>query len=64
MHHPDGMLWIRRPDRAHSHHADKVPLSAVAPTLLDLLGIERPSTMKHRSILQPGERREPALSHA
>ena len=26
MHHPDGMFWIRRPDRAHSHHAEKVPL--------------------------------------
>ena len=63
MHHPDGMLWIRRPDRAHSHHADKVPLSAVAPTLLDLLGIDAPSTMKHGSILRPA-RREPALSHA
>ena len=64
MHHPDGMLWIRRPDRARSHHADKVPLSAVAPTLLDLLGIEPPSTMKDTSILRPGERREPALTHA
>ena len=64
MHHPDGMLWIRRPDRVHSYHADKVPLSAVAPTLLDLLGIEGPATMKHRSILSSDGRREPALSHA
>jgi hypothetical protein len=64
MHHPDGMLWIRRPDRAHSQHADKVPLSAVAPTLLDLLGIGKPSTMKNGSILSPVERRAPALSHA
>lgn len=64
MHHPDGMLWIRRPDRVHSYHAEKVPLSAVAPTLLDLLGIEGPAAMKHRSILSPDGRREPALSHA
>jgi hypothetical protein len=64
MHHPDGMLWIRRPNRSHSQHAEKVPLSAVAPTLLDLLGIERPSTMKDTSILSSGERRAPALTHA
>lgn len=65
MHHPDGMLWIRRPDRAHSHHADKVPLAAVAPTLLDLLGIAPPASMKHQSILRkPQHVSEPALTHA
>lgn len=63
MHHPDGMLWIRRPDRTHAHHADKVPLSAVAPTLLDLLGLDAPSTMKNHSVLRLHERGEPALSH-
>ena len=62
MHHPDGMFWIRRADRAHTDHAEKVPLSAVAPTLLDLLGIQPPSTMQ-ASALKRGER-EPALTHA
>ncbi len=51
MHHPDGMLWIRQPSRQHSHHGKKVPLAAVAPTLLDLLGIARPATMKEYSVL-------------
>jgi hypothetical protein len=63
MHHPDGMLWIREPGRDHSHHSEKVPLSAVAPTLLDLLGIEKPASMKDQSIRRakkPGL--EPALS--
>ena len=62
MHHPDGMLWIRRRDRVHTDHAEKVPLAAVAPTLLDLLGIPAPATMQ-TSVLRDG-RREPALTHA
>jgi hypothetical protein len=52
MHHPDGMLWIRQPGRRHTQHGGKVPLSAVAPTLLDLLGIEKPSSMIGESILR------------
>jgi hypothetical protein len=56
MHHPDGMLWIRKPARNHSHHGEKVPLAAVAPTLLDLLGIEKPASMKERSVFQLSER--------
>jgi hypothetical protein len=51
MHHPDGMLWIREPARRHSQHGGKVPLAAVAPTLLDLLGIDKPPSMKESSIL-------------
>jgi bisphosphoglycerate-independent phosphoglycerate mutase (AlkP superfamily) len=49
-------LWIREPARRHSHHAEKVPLAAVAPTLLDLLGIEKPASMKERSVFQVSER--------
>ena len=56
MHHPDGMLWIREPDRRHSHHEEKVPLAAVAPTLLDLLGIEKPASMKESSVLHVSDR--------
>jgi hypothetical protein len=65
MHHPDGMLWIRGATRRHSQHADKVPLSAVAPTLLDLMGIGKPASMKAESILQAAQQgREPALTGA
>ena len=53
MHHPDGMFWIRRPDRRHALHAGKVPLSDVAPTLVDLLGLSKPPSMKGESVLGP-----------
>jgi hypothetical protein len=63
MQHPDGMLWIRRPGRQHAEHAQKVPLSAVAPTLLDLLGIPKPTSMKSDSVLgTPEAAREAAFS--
>jgi hypothetical protein len=45
MHHPDGILWIRTPTRKHSVHEPKVPLLAVAPTLLHLLGLPKLKTM-------------------
>ena len=56
MHHPDGMLWIREPSKQHSQHSAKVPLAAVAPTLLDLLGIPKPESMKDNSILRAAAR--------
>lgn len=40
MHHPDGIFWIRRLDRHHAVHADRVPLVDVAPTLLALQGVD------------------------
>jgi hypothetical protein len=45
MHHPDGILWIRRPDHRHQTTTAKVPLTAVAPTLLNLLSVPAPSHM-------------------
>jgi hypothetical protein len=45
MHHPDGMCWIRTPDRVHAVHPGKEPLVNVAPTLCRLLDIEPPETM-------------------
>jgi hypothetical protein len=45
MHHPDGMLWIRMPERRHRLHPDKVCLASVAPTILELLSLPRPSHM-------------------
>lgn len=44
-HHPEGILWIGRPAGHYVLHDAAVPLEAVAPTLLDLLDIERPKWM-------------------
>ena len=41
-HHPDGMLWVRRPDRRHRVHEGKIPLRAVAPMILDSFGVQMP----------------------
>ncbi len=51
MHHPDGLLWIRRPDRSHTVYPEKVPLRAIAPTMLSLLGIRTPESMKMAPLL-------------
>ncbi len=45
MHHPDGMLWIRSPERRHAVHANHVPLASVAPTILERFGVPRPKYM-------------------
>ncbi|NOT45023.1 MAG: hypothetical protein HOP14_10525 [Acidobacteria bacterium] len=44
-HNPDGLFWIRQPDRATATVAETVPLTSVAPTLLKLLGIGIPDYM-------------------
>jgi hypothetical protein len=46
MHHPDGMLWIRKPNRRHRIYPTKVPLTSIAPTVLDLLSIPRADSMR------------------
>jgi hypothetical protein len=46
MHHPDGLLWIRRPDSRHQVFQDPVDLDLVAPTLLAELGITPPEWMR------------------
>ena len=53
MHHPDGLLWIRLPDRSHSVARDKVPLCAVAPTILRLLGVTPPESMRSEALVGP-----------
>ncbi|MBZ5718760.1 MAG: alkaline phosphatase family protein [Acidobacteriia bacterium] len=50
MHHPDGILWVRHPQRAPAAHGEKVGLLTVAPTILDVLGIEKPEYMKGTSL--------------
>lgn len=56
MHHPDGMLWIRRPEKRH--YEPKVPLMAIAPTLLAMLSLPQPVSMSGRSLphMQPQTR--------
>jgi hypothetical protein len=52
MHHPDGMLWIRHPARAHKVYQQPVSLLSVAPTVLDLLGIDQPDYMRGESLFR------------
>lgn len=51
MHHQDGIFWVRTPQRQHYFAPEKVPLRAVAPTVLDLLGMEKPAFMKANPLL-------------
>lgn len=46
MHHPDGIFWARLPDRSHEVVTERIPLTAVAPTLLGLCNIPAPSWMR------------------
>jgi hypothetical protein len=39
MHHPEGLLWIRTPERVHASHDERLPLTEVFPRLLELLGV-------------------------
>ena len=57
MHHRDGMLWIRTPARRHFVNPDQVPLVQVAPTLLQLLGLPQPASMRGLPIEAPPVRR-------
>lgn len=45
-HDPLGMLWIRHPSRRHYVQEEPVSLTRIAPTILHLLGIERPDFMQ------------------
>jgi hypothetical protein len=42
MHHPEGLLWIRAPERTHATHREMLPLTEVFPKLLGLLGVRAP----------------------
>jgi hypothetical protein len=52
MHHPDGLLWIRRPTTEHHIFEQPVDLALVAPTLLAELGIAPEASM--RQAVVPG----------
>jgi hypothetical protein len=51
MHHPDGVFWLRSPNRRHTEEPDKISLRDVAPTLLDLFGLAAPNWMSGTSRL-------------
>lgn len=46
MHHPDGILWIARPNGVGSNIDRKVSLREIAPTLMALCGIDAGGTFK------------------
>jgi len=52
-HHPDGCFWVQTssPRRVE----EKVPLTAVAPTLLRLYGVEQPGYMKQPAVPLAGD---------
>jgi len=45
MHHPDGLLWIRTPQRDHRVCEERVPLRSIAPTVLEMFGVSPPEYM-------------------
>lgn len=45
MHHPDGMFWMRSPERSHRVHQAKLPLPQVAPKILAACGVPVPDWM-------------------
>jgi hypothetical protein len=51
MHHGDGFLWLRLPNRDHRVAQEKVPLRSVAPTILKLLGLAPPASMSADPLL-------------
>jgi hypothetical protein len=50
MHHPDGLLWIRRSTDEHRVFEEPVDLDLVAPTLLAELGIAAPEWMRQTTL--------------
>lgn len=50
-HHPDGVLWVRT--GLHRIIRDRVPLTAVAPTILAHFGVEAPATMRTPPLTMP-----------
>ena len=50
MHHPDGILWVRTPARTHTQTSTQLPLTAVAPSILDFMRLPRPPQMKAKPV--------------
>ena len=50
-HHPDGILWVRGPDRTHRVHDEKISLRSVTPAILDMFDVPHPEGMTCPSFL-------------
>jgi hypothetical protein len=49
-HHPDGVLWWRT--GRHRLLPDRVPLTDIAPTVLDHFGVAAPAPMRGQSLFR------------
>lgn len=54
MHHPEGILWIRRPGQRPAVFEEKVPLRSVAPTVLSFFGLEKAPHMSGQAVVLGG----------
>jgi len=65
IHDPRGLLWVRTPRREHAVHSATVPLTAVAPTLLDMFAappthaMRTPALRGFHGIAAGADRQEP-----
>jgi len=59
-HHADGVLWMR--DGKHRVMPEKVPLTAIAPTVLKHFGVAPPAHMRGEAIGLTGEMSDSALA--
>ena len=50
MHHPDGLFWVRLPGKPGKAHPGKISLTAVAPTVLSLMGLGAPAGMPGKAV--------------
>jgi hypothetical protein len=46
MHHPEGMLWIRRPGGVPGKSGEQLALETIAPTVLSWFKLEPPAGMR------------------
>lgn len=51
-HHPDGVLWVKRPSVSPEVVKEKVSLQVVAPMILEMFGIKPEINMQNSSILK------------
>lgn len=51
MHHPEGMFWVRHPERRHVEHDEKIPLTSIAPMVLKMYGVAVPDCMHREAAL-------------
>jgi bisphosphoglycerate-independent phosphoglycerate mutase (AlkP superfamily) len=56
-HHRDGVLWVR--NGRHRVVRDRVPLTAIAPTVLRHYGVQAPAHMRTEPLpIHPGRNRD------